>query len=149
MSLKTNDDAYCALMSLALAFGSEDFTLNGARELLAEAIKQGFFHRTVHMLSNQEKTKYIADSFGLSNDLNEISSAFIVSMFIGMEKPISSMLTWNKSKHQFKFSNAYLTHIYTAHYRGRRYEEMQLRSEGMIDITHCPTNTRGIIYYAT
>ena len=149
MLLKTNDDAYCALMSLALAFGSEDFTLNGARELLIEAIKQGFFHRTVYMLSNQEKTKYIADSFGLSSDLNEISSAFIVSMFIGMERPISSMLAWNKSRHQFKFSDAYLTHIYTVSYRGRYYNEMQFRSEGMGKITYCPTDTTGIIYYAT
>lgn len=149
MSLKTNDDAYCALMALSLAFKNKDFTLKGARELLAEAIKQGFFHRTEYMLSNQEKSKYIADSFGLSSDLNEISSAFIVSMFIGMEKPISSMLTWNKSKHQFKFSNAYLTHIYTVSYRGRYYNEMQFRSEGMGGVTYCSTDTRGIIYYAT
>ena len=135
MSLKTNDDAYCALMALSLAFKNKDFTLKGARELLVEAIKQGFFHSTAHMLSNQEKAKYIADSFGLPSDLNEISSAFIVGMFIGMEKPISSMLTWNKSRHQFKFSDAYLTHVYTVRYRGRH--------------SNCPKDTRGIIYYAT
>ena len=59
------------------------------------------------------------------------------------------MLTWNKSKHQFKFSNAYLTHAHTVHYRGRRYEEMQLRSEGIGKITDHYTDTTGIIYYAT